>query len=45
MSKKLINFKISELQRTIILLILLTIIIGFIIYIQTGIDSNFIEQL
>lgn len=37
--------KITEKQRTIILIALLVFAIGFIIYIQTGIDSNFVEQL
>lgn len=42
---RLKNLRISEKTRTIVLLILLIISIGVIIYIQTGIDNNFVETL
>lgn len=35
--------RISEKQRTVILLVLLSFTIGFIYWIQNGIDQNFIE--
>ena len=37
--------RISEVQRTVLLLVLLAFSIGFIIWIQSGIDENFVETL
>lgn len=43
--KKAADFRITEKQRTIILFVLLAVAIAFIIYIQMGIDDNFVDQL
>lgn len=39
------RFRITEKQRTVVLLILIAFAIGFIYWIQSGIDSNFVETL
>lgn len=45
MRSKVRKIRISEKQRTVILVALLVFSIGFIYYIQHGIDNNFVEQL
>ncbi len=45
MKAKLTKLRISEKQRTIMLVVLLLFSICFIYYIQHGIDNNFVEQL
>lgn len=37
--------RISETQRTVILVLLLLFAVAFIYYVQNGIDDNFINQL
>lgn len=42
--KKLLNFKITEKQRTIILLCLLAFAIGFIIWTNSNYSENFTDS-
>lgn len=37
--------QISEKMRTVLLIILLIISVAFIVFVQSGIDGNFTEQL
>lgn len=39
------RFRISEKQRTVILVALIIFAVGFIYWIQSGIDQNFVETL
>ena len=39
------SMRISEKQRTLILILLIIFAVGFIFYIQNGIDDNFVETL
>ena len=39
------KFTITEKQRTILLVLLIIFAIGFIYWIQSGIDDNFVETL
>lgn len=39
------RIKITEKQRTLILLVLLAVAVGFIVWVQSGIDENFVDTL
>lgn len=43
MIKKLLHWRVSELQRTIILLLLLVFAIGFIYWTKNQYSSNFVD--
>lgn len=36
---------ITEVQRTVLLLILLAIAVGILFYVQTNVENNFVDQL
>jgi len=44
-ASKLNELRITEKQRTVILLILLALSVGLLYYVQNNVETNFVDQL